>query len=453
MLRFFIALLVGALISASADAAKAPERQCAIGSAAQGEQDGGKVRCPELGPFHAISLPDLEAVRSDSGLAATPIDVWNRCRYVDNYSGDKSFFVPFRSAPEWFAFILNAPPELDRMTCARPATLSLEPSAECDGPAPASQPVSLPYARTGTVIVKSAAFACAPAEAGCPGWTQRVENSFTALNADVDDPSWLAGAPSYAGSPPDPETCGMDGVCAPGPDPASYAPGEPPSPAQLCLAGDVAGLTEVAQPGNHHFYWTCMGVNGGTDADCRSQILPDQVAGACGPANGAAVASAPLSGLCAAGDASPVSGSGPWTWTCAGIGGGTDAQCQSPIRCTPRFYRFVPGECTAPSLGWAEPSYALQYVQIYEDCTIESGAEPASSDVAAGIEANSYCNGPISALPADPRTLFEGNRFPWPLPDFRTTAINNPTNTTFWANQTYWNCIKYPAPVAFCPGW
>src|ERR1700752_1086560 len=40
--------------------------------------------------------------------------------------------------------------------------------------------------------------------------------------------------------------------------------------------------------------------------------------GTCGSANGVAVNSAPTSGLCSAGTASSVSGSGPWDWSCAG---------------------------------------------------------------------------------------------------------------------------------------
>jgi len=49
------------------------------------------------------------------------------------------------------------------------------------------------------------------------------------------------------------------------------------------------------------------------------------VNGACGPANGATVSSAPTSGLCTTGSASAVSGSGPWNWNCAGSNGGATA--------------------------------------------------------------------------------------------------------------------------------
>lgn len=49
--------------------------------------------------------------------------------------------------------------------------------------------------------------------------------------------------------------------------------------------------------------------------------------GACGTAQGVASASAPETGLCASGTASAVSGTGPWSWQCAGSNGGAAAAC------------------------------------------------------------------------------------------------------------------------------
>ena len=59
-----------------------------------------------------------------------------------------------------------------------------------------------------------------------------------------------------------------------------------------------------------------------------TQLNP--VSGACGPANGVAVSSAPTSGLCSVGSASAVAGTGPWSWSCAGSAGGSTAQCSAP---------------------------------------------------------------------------------------------------------------------------
>jgi endoglucanase len=52
------------------------------------------------------------------------------------------------------------------------------------------------------------------------------------------------------------------------------------------------------------------------------------VNGVCGTPNGAASA-APASQLCTTGTASAVTGSGPWNWTCSGIGSGTAANCRA----------------------------------------------------------------------------------------------------------------------------
>ncbi len=51
------------------------------------------------------------------------------------------------------------------------------------------------------------------------------------------------------------------------------------------------------------------------------------VNGQCGTSHQIAQTLAPNSGFCAAGIASVLSGEGPWTWRCAGTGGGTTASC------------------------------------------------------------------------------------------------------------------------------
>src|ERR1700694_658643 len=52
--------------------------------------------------------------------------------------------------------------------------------------------------------------------------------------------------------------------------------------------------------------------------------------GACGTASGVAVATAPTTNLCSAGTATPVAGTGPWTWTCMGNYGGSSTCCAAP---------------------------------------------------------------------------------------------------------------------------
>jgi parallel beta-helix repeat protein len=57
--------------------------------------------------------------------------------------------------------------------------------------------------------------------------------------------------------------------------------------------------------------------------------------GQCGPANGVATNTEPTSGLCSAGTATTVSGSGPWTWSCVGLNGGSTAQCSASVASPP----------------------------------------------------------------------------------------------------------------------
>lgn len=54
-----------------------------------------------------------------------------------------------------------------------------------------------------------------------------------------------------------------------------------------------------------------------------------KINGICGSANNTTVSFAPSINLCSSGTASSVSGSGPWTWTCNGSGGGTIAICSA----------------------------------------------------------------------------------------------------------------------------
>ena len=55
------------------------------------------------------------------------------------------------------------------------------------------------------------------------------------------------------------------------------------------------------------------------------------VNGVCGAAHTVATATAPANNLCAAGNATVVSGTGPWSWSCVGTNGGSTASCNAPV--------------------------------------------------------------------------------------------------------------------------
>ena len=259
--------------SAPALAAHMPPRQCVI--TASGNQE--EASCPLLSPFEAITTTDYDAVRSNIGQAAAPIDAWNRCRYVDNTSTSTSVFVPFKSEVEWASFIRNHPAYLNLVTCARPTTMNITPNSACPSPSPAFEPVGLPYARTGTVIPKSATFTCA-AEGACPGWTQTVHVNFTALNSDIKNPSWSSGAPTYLGDPPGQDSCptaAADGVCGPANGVATSI-----MPATgLCSVGEPGPVGNNPEEDGHFWHWRCTGSGGGTTAVCSA---PEVMAAACG---------------------------------------------------------------------------------------------------------------------------------------------------------------------------
>ena len=90
----------------------------------------------------------------------------------------------------------------------------------------------------------------------------------------------------------------------------------------LCTAG-----TSSAVSGNGPWAWACAGQYGGKTAQCSASLAT--VNGVCGASNGTALTSAPQTGLCSAGTADSVTGSGPWSWLCNGFNGGTNATCSA----------------------------------------------------------------------------------------------------------------------------
>lgn len=89
--------------------------------------------------------------------------------------------------------------------------------------------------------------------------------------------------------------------------------------------------------------------------------LASTINGACGAANGTTVSVAPAANFCSAGTASAVLGSGPWTWSCAGSGGGTNAACSAASTAS------TAGNCTR----YVSPSGSLNGHSAYT--TIRAG--------------------------------------------------------------------------------
>ncbi len=129
------------------------------------------------------------------------------------------------------------------------------------------------------------------------------------------------------------------------------------------------------------------------------------VNGSCGSANGTIVASVPTTNLCSAGTASAVSGSGPWTWTCAGSNGGATASCSAALAgpvstlrlCQDGIYYAKGGEAgISVSLYQGNTRSLTAYYDTGTDC---SGASVAAST--SFVPSSSA----ISVSGSDPRTL------------------------------------------------
>jgi hypothetical protein len=94
----------------------------------------------------------------------------------------------------------------------------------------------------------------------------------------------------------------------------------------LCSAGTASNVS-----GSGPWSWTCAGSGRGATVSCTALL---ETNGACGSANGSTVSTAPTTNLCTAGTASNVSGNGPWSWTCAGGNGGSTASCTDKLAST-----------------------------------------------------------------------------------------------------------------------
>lgn len=107
--------------------------------------------------------------------------------------------------------------------------------------------------------------------------------------------------------------------------------------ANLCSRGTASAVT--APMTGQGWVWTCSGEEGAEIASCKALPVPLQVLnvtnGSCGSANNATLISAPTTNLCVTGTVSPVTGDGPWAWTCGGSGGGTTASCNANVRIEP----------------------------------------------------------------------------------------------------------------------
>ncbi|MFA6348460.1 MAG: fibrinogen-like YCDxxxxGGGW domain-containing protein [Candidatus Paceibacterota bacterium] len=145
------------------------------------------------------------------------------------------------------------------------------------------------------------------------------------------------------------------------------------TPTPICVSGIASAVS-----GTGPWTWTCAGVNGGTTSStCTVTKVVD---GACGSSDGANLTSAPTTNLCTSGTASTVTtNSSTYTWTCAGANTGTTDSCTANIK--------VNGAC-----GPAARTYNLS-ATAYDGVQCSSGTSDNTAFPAKGTSVTWNCVG------------------------------------------------------------
>jgi hypothetical protein len=95
----------------------------------------------------------------------------------------------------------------------------------------------------------------------------------------------------------------------------------------LCSAGTASTVS-----GTGPWTWSYIGTGGGTTAQYSAPLAQNPpVNGQCGPANGVQTSSAPTAGLCSAGSLTMVTSNGPWNWSCIGRNRGSTDSASAPV--------------------------------------------------------------------------------------------------------------------------
>jgi hypothetical protein len=106
------------------------------------------------------------------------------------------------------------------------------------------------------------------------------------------------------------------------------------------LPATAVTLTATADSGSHFVSWTGCDSSSGDSCtvtmngsrNVTATFILNTANGVCGTANGGVFDTPPVDNLCDVGTPSSLSGAGPWTWTCPGWGGGTNASCSANIK-------------------------------------------------------------------------------------------------------------------------
>ncbi|MFA5310105.1 MAG: type II secretion system protein [Candidatus Paceibacterota bacterium] len=128
----------------------------------------------------------------------------------------------------------------------------------------------------------------------------------------------------------------LDGVCGSGTANTYTIPTN-----NFCSTGTASSVS-----GEGPWNWTCAGVYGGTTPTC---VANKSIDGVCGTSNnGNYYDTSSIAAPCSIGATSAYSGSGPWNWTCAGVYSGITPTCTANKK--------VDGVCTTGLTYYTTPS-------------------------------------------------------------------------------------------------
>jgi hypothetical protein len=271
------------------------------------------------------------------------------CAFETSGSGGSCVLTPISAGPKTLTATYVGSPDLySPATGTAVLTVTVPPmNGTCgsdDGKELASTPTSLCSAGTASVVSGS----------GPWSWSCAGLNGGTTATCSAN----LQIATSYVVTP----SAGSNGSIS-------------PSTAQPVASGATTAFIVTPDSGyGASVGGTCGGNLSGTTytttpitADCTVvasfAAIVTSVNGVCGSDNGAILTRTPTN-LCSAGTPSAVNGTGPWTWTCAGINGGTTASCSAQTK-----------TLTTTSIN-TSPNPALIDQAVNVSVTIGSAASP-----------------------------------------------------------------------------
>ena len=131
-------------------------------------------------------------------------------------------------------------------------------------------------------------------------------------------------------------------------------------PTGAALNSSSTGIDlHLIQNGDYDLGVECTGINEGADIVRDFVSVRVYIDGLCGTSNAKSFPSKPLTGLCSAGTESSVTGSGPWSWTCSGLNGGTDSTTCNALKGP--ISPIINATITPDRIGYGEMVSKLEY--------------------------------------------------------------------------------------------